>query len=228
MGTTATLKSQEEVKNDVGSWMVFSADNQISERFSVPVVGILCYENLTQQTEFGFIRTGLTYRTNSNLKFTLGAAYVDSQPLNHHEFETLTTQFWLYEEAKIKTGKKLAHRIRLEHRWIDKASTDNLFNTRLRYRFELKQKLFAGLYLKCTDEPFFNFNDLKIDQNRLFMGIGREIGKDISFEIGYFKTNLNKTSIDRIRVALHFKTSLFKGNTNNTSALKNRVLSKNN
>ncbi len=204
------IHGQENTKTDIGSWMVFSMDNQLSEKWSVPVVAILCYENWAEQTEFGFVRTGLTYKTSPTLKLTLGTAYVDSQPLYHHEFETLTTQVWVYEQATIKTGT-LQHRLRMEHRWIDKP-TKNIFNTRLRYRLGFKQRLGTTYYIKCTDEPFFNFDELYIDQNRFFVGIGRKLGKDVSMEFGYFKTHVGKKNFDRLRVAIHLKTLFFKRN----------------
>ena len=205
------LQSQENTKNDIGSWMVFSMDNQITERWSIPVIGILSYENWAEQTEFGFARTGISYKTNPNLKLTLGIAYVDSQPLHHHEFETLTTQFWLYEEASIKTGAHFKHRLRLENRWIDKP-TEDLFNIRFRYRLEFRQKLTNMLFLKCTNEPFFNFDELHIDQNRFFLGLENKISKDLSMELGYFKTHVGKDNYDRIRIVLHLRTSIFQKN----------------
>ena len=201
--------AQENAKKEIGSWMVFSMDNKISERWSLPVVGILCYENLGEQTEFGFVRTGLSYKSNPNLKLTFGLAYVDSQPLYHHEFETLTIQFWLYEEASLKTGVYFKHRFRLENRWITKP-TDEIFNMRFRYRLEYKKLLGKHLYVKCTNEPFFNFDELHIDQNRFFLGLGKKIAKDLSMEIGYFKTHVRKDNYDRIRVALHLNTSFLK------------------
>lgn len=202
------IQSQESAKNEVGSWMVFSMDNQLSERWSMPIVGILSYENWAEQTEFGFVRTGITHKVKSNLQLTLGVAYVDSQPLYHHEFETLTTQFWVYEEAAIATGNNFNHRLRLENRWIHRP-TENLFNIRFRYRLAFKQDLTKTLFLKCTNEPFFNFDELHIDQNRFFLGVGSKVTKDLSVEVGYFKTHIRKDNYDRIRVVLHLKTSIF-------------------
>ncbi len=205
------LQSQENTKNDIGSWMVFSMDNQLSERWSIPIVGILSYENWAEQTEFGFARTGISYKVKPKLKLTLGVAYVDSQPLYHHEFETLTTQFWLYEEASIATGSFFKHRLRLENRWISKPEA-HIFNVRFRYRLEFRQKLGNTLFIKCTDEPFFNFDELHIDQNRFFLGLGSKISNDLSMEVGYFKTHVRKDNYDRIRVALHLKTAIFQRN----------------
>lgn len=219
------IRGQENSQDAIGSWMVFAMDNQISERWSVPVVGILCYENWAAQTEFGFARTGITYKTGKNLKLTLGTAYVDSQPLYHHEFETLTTQFWIYEQAALRTGKHFVHRMRLENRWITKPS-DNIFNTRFRYRLSYKKEIGKNLYVKCTNEPFFNFDELHIDQNRFFLGIGRKIAKDLSMEIGYFKTHVRKDNFDRIRVALQLKTSIFQKNIEDISSKHIDKLSK--
>lgn len=57
---------QENTENDVGNWMVFSMENQLSEKWSVPLIGTPSYENWAEQTEFGFARTGLTYKTSPN------------------------------------------------------------------------------------------------------------------------------------------------------------------
>ena len=202
------LRSQENTQANVGSWMVLSMDNEISERWSVPIVGILSYESMAEGTEFGFVRSGITYRNSPNLKLTLGTAYVDSQPFDHHEFESLTTQFWLYEEASITTGPHFRHRMRLENRWIN-TPKEKQFNFRFRYRLAFKQRLSKNLFLKCTNEPFFNFHQWRLDQNRFFLGLGAKLGSDLTLEVGYFKTHISKDNYDRIRIALHLKTVFF-------------------
>lgn len=205
------IKSQENNNNAIGSWMVLSIENKVSEKWSIPVVSILSYENWTEQPEFGFIRTGLSYKNSPNLKFTLGLAYIDSQPLYHNEPKNLTKQYWIYEEATLKTGSRFNHRFRLENRWID-GFFSTVFNIRFRYRLEFKQQLNKAFFVKCTNEPFFNFDELHIDQNRFFLGMGNKIGKDLIVEVGYFKTHLRKNNNDRIRIALQLNTSLFRKN----------------
>jgi len=63
---TTIGSAQEYTKNDVSSWMVFSMENQLSEKWSVPLIGTPSYENWAEQTEFGFARTGLTCKTSPN------------------------------------------------------------------------------------------------------------------------------------------------------------------
>nr|WP_246865733.1 DUF2490 domain-containing protein [Croceivirga thetidis] len=200
--------------------MVLSTENQLSETWSLPVVAILSQEDFGSQTEFGFLRTGLTFKNSTHSDFTLGFAFVDNQPLNHYEFEDLTTQFWVYEQATLKTGQKLMHRLRLENRWINNPS-ENYFNLRLRYRLEFKQLLTKNLFLKCTNEPFFNFNQGRIDQNRFFLGFNKTIARDVSFEIGYFNTIVGNKGINRIRVVLHLKTTFFQEVLNDTMVSRN-------
>ena len=88
--------------------MVIHGSNQISENWSIPTVMILREYNLTEETEFGFFRTGLTYKIKPNLKVTGGIAYLDTQPFDHDEREKLTTQFWVYEELSIKSSENWA------------------------------------------------------------------------------------------------------------------------
>ena len=213
------LLAQESSKVDVGSWMVLSLDNELSERWSIPVVGILCYENVVERTEFGFLRSGISYKVNENTEVTFGAAYVDSQPLYHHEFESLTTQFWLYEEFAFKSNTSFSHRLRLENRWITKPD-ETSFNLRFRYRFAYQKQLGQSFFLKCTTEPFFNFDKLHVDENRFFFGIGKKISKELTMEIGYFKTHVRKDNYDRIRIALHLKTAFLKKNAEDVTEQK--------
>lgn len=96
---TQNLFCQNELKDATGTWLVLSGNHQIGEKWKIPTVGIIRYYNLSESTEFGFFRTGLTYATNNGYNFTIGAAYLDTQPFDHNEFETLTTQIWTYEEV---------------------------------------------------------------------------------------------------------------------------------
>lgn len=203
------LKSQEQEKNTVGSWMVLSMNNQISEMWSVPVVGILYYENGAAQTEFGFIRTGLTYRFNPKLRLTLGGAYVDLQPLEHNNPTRLTTLLWIYEQGTITTGNAFNHRLQLEHHWVREPGVTR-FSSRLRYCLRYHISITPRLYFTCGDEPFLNLNTLRMDQNRLLLGVGQKLSQDVATEAGFFKTHVVGTHLNRIRVALHLKTDFFK------------------
>lgn len=213
---TTTLFSQSDLDNAPGSWLVFSGNHHIGEQWKIPTVGIVTYHNLMERTEFGFFRTGITYAPTSKNKYTLGVAYLDTQPFDHHEFETLSTQKWIYEEFCHNSkfyNSSVFQRFRLEHRWITKP-TENFFNTRFRYRLQFKKTITTNLYLKTFDEAFFDFKEANVNQNRFFLGLGRKVAPNINLEIGYMKSHVGKNNFDRIRMVLIFNTKLYKRSKN--------------
>lgn len=209
---THPLLSQNDLDNSPGSWLVFSGNHHIGEHWKIPTVGILTYYNLAEQTEFGFFRTGITYAPNSKNNYTLGLAYLDTQPFDHNEFETLTTQQWIYEEFCHNSdfyNSNVSQRLRLEQRWITKP-TEHFFNTRFRYRLQFKKSISKNLYLKTFDEAFFDLKEANVNQNRFFMGLGRNVAPNINIEIGYMKSHVGKNNFDRIRMVMVFSTKLYK------------------
>ncbi len=213
--------SQNELVNGTGSWLVLGGNHQISEKWKIPTVGIIRYYNINERTEFGFFRTGLTYAPNKKYNFTLGTAYLDTQPFDHNEFETLTTQIWTYEEFCHNSSfynTSVSQRFRLEQRWISKPEED-LFNIRLRYRLQFKKRISEHLYIKAFDEPFFDFKEANINQNRFYLGLGRKITSNVNIEIGYMKNHIGKNNYDRIRMVFLFNTKLFKKSKNDFTSI---------
>ncbi|WP_343487262.1 DUF2490 domain-containing protein [Allomuricauda sp. d1] len=207
-----SLSAQSEIEDTFGSWLVISGNNKIAEKWSIPTESVIRYYDGFYKTEFLFFRSGITYVPNSKYNFSLGAAYLDTQPFDHTEFETLTTQFWLYEEFCLnsKINKlKISQRLRLENRWIS-TYDDHIFTNRLRYRLQFKHPVTDNLYLKMFNEPFFDFDNAHINQNRFFMGVGRELLSGLHIEIGYMKNHIGKNNYDRVRMAILFKTDLTK------------------
>lgn len=212
---------QSEIKDATGTWLVIGGNHQIAEKWKIPTVGIIRYYNLSEATEFGFFRTGLTYSPNTNYNFTLGVAYLDTQPFDHNEFETLTTQKWIYEEFCYNSNfyrTKISQRMRLEQRWISKPE-ENIFNTRLRYRLQFTRQISKNLYIKAFDEPFLDLKEGNINQNRFYVGLGRKVAPNINIEIGYMKNHIGKNNYDRIRMVFLFKTQLFKKNNDPVAAI---------
>jgi len=161
-------QTQESLKEATGTWLVLAGNHEIAPQWKIPTVGILRYYNIAEQAEFGFFATGLTYAPNHRNSFTLGTAYLDTQPFEHNEFETHTSQTWLYEEFCYNTTifrGDLSQRFRLEQRWISKPR-EHVFNTRLRYRIQIKHPISENLYIKAFDEPFLDFTEVNINQNR--------------------------------------------------------------
>lgn len=94
----------------------------------------------------------------------------------------------------------IAHRYRLEERWIHNSSANALtpgykFNFRFRYQLQLSYPIIykpqptGRLTAKLADEIMFNFGHQIIynafDQNRVYAGLNYGISPSIQFELGY-------------------------------------------
>jgi hypothetical protein len=211
--------SQESIKDATGSWTMISSENAINSRWSIPAEGILRSYNLYESTEFGLLRTGITFNYNPLNSLTVGIVHIDSQPFDHYDSESLATQFWLYEQYQHKTNFNkldLTQRVRIEHRWL--MNQNRSFNNRFRYRLQMVRSINPNTYLKIFDELFFDFSETQINQNRIYIGLGQKISKGVKMEVGYIKNHIAHNNYDRVNMALYLKTHLFKQASKNTSS----------
>ncbi|MFS4455844.1 DUF2490 domain-containing protein [Maribacter sp. 2304DJ31-5] len=199
--------SQQEQESLPGSWLVVSGTHKISDRLSIPTVGILRHYTLFNQYEFAFFRTGLTYRVNKKTLATAGIAYLNAESHLRDIPARTTEQFWIYEEVVFLAQMEkiaLSNRIRLETRWIDTVE-GTLLNNRIRYRLQGTYAINHRIYAKTFNEFFLNLKPPYFNQNRLFVGFGYRFAKNVQGEIGYLKNQFKTASYDRVRLALIFK-----------------------
>jgi hypothetical protein len=110
----------------------------------------------------------------------------------------------IFQDLLIKQawGKtKINHRVRLEQRWITTPEMGTKFSNRLRYKLQFKwplgrDKIVPGVYfVKALNEIFIDFDrngywfnlegfDKGLNQNRLNVGIGRQLTKNSSITLG--------------------------------------------
>lgn len=112
----------------------------------------------------------------------------------------------------------------MEQRWIS-TPEENIFNTRLRYRLQFKKDISKHIYLKVFDEPFFDFKEANINQNRFFVGVGRTISPNVNIEIGYMKNHVGQNNYNRIRMVFLFKTNLYKKSKDNFASINQLSIS---
>lgn len=143
------------------------------------------------------IRPGLTYFFNSTNNLTLG--YLFTQIYTPGAESLTENRSW---EQFIHTQKiqnvSVSHRFRLEQRFIEKISEDDVFSQRLRYfvRLVIPLKKNAtvfekGFFAGVQNEIFLNVqnkgvvNNNVFDQNRAYLALGYRIQKKIDIEAGY-------------------------------------------
>ncbi|MFS4416191.1 DUF2490 domain-containing protein [Maribacter sp. 2307ULW6-5] len=214
------IAAQESLKDGMGTWYMIDGNNKILPKWSIPVTGILREYKFIEEEEFAFVQLGVRYQAGHGISLGVGAAYLNTVPFAEDEFDTRTLQHWAYEEIRWKQGPIISHRLKLEHRWIAKAD-DSFLNHRARYRLQFKKNLTKKLFVKCSEEAFFNLNRGRMDQNRFFLGLGHALDPNLSVELGYMKNHINKNNFDRIRLTVYFKTDLFSKKQNLAVAQQN-------
>ena len=147
------------------------------------------------------IRPGITYYANSKNELTLGYAlnqtytHVDG-PLDNVLSEHRIWEQYVYKQ-KVST-LSIAHRFRLEQRFIERTGQEDLFAQRLRYFFRVilplrkgKQSFSEGVFVALQNEVLFNvqhkdqLNGRFFDQNRAYAAAGYRFNKHLDMELGY-------------------------------------------
>lgn len=146
-------------------------------------------------------RPGVTYYLNDKNEFTLG--YLLNQTFLHldgaSDHALIEHRIWEQYVYKHKVSTiSVAHRFRLEQRFIERLGKEDLFTQRLRYfvRFILplekgKQNFDKGVFAALQNELFFNIQDKKelnnslFDQNRAYLALGYRFSKKLDIEAGY-------------------------------------------
>jgi hypothetical protein len=153
-------------------------------------------------------RPYLTYHANQNLDLTVGGSYYriySAEPIpTDYDFNEF--HFWEQVTLKHQMGEKvkIAHRYRIEQRFIDHMSFDSTsatwvktgtdFKNRFRYRMLVnfpiykindQQKIYSNLYnelwMSMTNYLFFS----GFLRNRLYAGVGWQYNKQGSVELAF-------------------------------------------
>lgn len=149
------------------------------------------------------VRPGITYYINDKNNITAGYAYVLTNdrligiPDNTLTEQRVWEQYMLSHRLK---GLFVSHRLRLEQRFMEQFSGDDIFAQRFRYFIRLVQPLGGrvetfekGVFVALQNEVFLNIQNKELlnkslfDQNRLYFAAGYRLSKKFDIEAGYMK-----------------------------------------
>lgn len=148
-----------------------------------------------------FIRTALGYKLRPKIEIFGGYVWVNNYVPRYLQEQRIYQQLGIGHVLRKRT--QVLHRLRTEQRFLEHRHG---VSNRVRYQLRLAHPLGSTKnYLVGSNELFVNLNTLKggpnggIDQNRLFLGIGRQFNEHVRTEIGYqFQyVNLNDPFDDR-------------------------------
>lgn len=204
-------------------WLFLMNNNKISKKWGTHLdVQFRSADEWSSLRNFLF-RPGVTYFIDNKNDVTLG--YLLNQTYSSLEGSpdnTLTEhRIWQQYIHKHKISSiNVSHRVRLEQRFIERNSKDDLFAQRFRYfvRFllplqKVEQDFEKGFFAALQNETFFNIqskdelNGSLFDQNRAYVAGGYRFSKKFDAELGYMnqasKGVANNTSNNILQLALY-------------------------
>jgi hypothetical protein len=194
-----------QIQHQSTGWLFLMNNTKINKKWGTHLdVQLRSSDQFSQLRNFMF-RPGLTYFINDKSDVTLG--YLLNQTFTDligAKDNTLTEhriwQQYIYKH-KISTVN-VSHRFRLEQRFMEQNSGQDLFAQRFRYFFRTilplgkgKQNFDKGPFAALQNELFFNvqnkgkLNGHVFDQNRAYLAAGYRFSKKMDLEAGY----LNQT-----------------------------------
>ncbi|HEY9868472.1 MAG TPA: DUF2490 domain-containing protein [Candidatus Obscuribacterales bacterium] len=157
------------------------------------------------------VRPALGYRFNQHVATYAGYAWITNYPTGFFQEQRIWQQLGLGFTA-FRCG--VLNRMRLEQRLIE--HTDGAAAVRYRHMIRLAVPLFqTRWYLVGFDELFINFNSVSnavqsgIDQNRIYVGLGRQISRNLRTEVAYQQQYVNRRDVADDKANHILMTSLF-------------------
>ena len=155
------------------------------------------------------IRPGISYFLDAQNTLSAGYAFIRTYSPTAPDITEHRTWQQLVSNKKFR-GNPLTHRLRLEQRFIERVTGENVYSDRLRYFVRLQvplgkkagQPFTRGKYLAVQNEVFLNvsgrrnLNGQLLDQNRAYLGFGQRLSAKADIEIGYLNQQVNGRSRD--------------------------------
>lgn len=202
ISSNSSFAKEIEISNDLGDWnninISLPLTKKIATRFQIsPRI----LNNFSDFNQFIF-HSSLGYRFNKNLSFWQAYAF------NTTYIPDFRIENRVYQDAILEHSFKnisFENRFRFEERFLE-----NVDEISLRGRYRLKAVIplikKKKVYLSLFDEIFFNLNDAQngpqsgLDQNRVFVGLGKEINDYLTLELGYQLQHQNRIEPSKDRL----------------------------
>jgi hypothetical protein len=211
-------ESSRKISYNTNLWLLYSGDHAITSRTS------LMLELQERRADVGrtqqqlLFRPGLMYTLTEGARIGGGYAFMSTSPYGALPAPARYPEHRIFEQIQLThdAGRvTLAHRYRLEQRWVgvvdttggNDAVTDWRFLNRMRYQLRgslplgARSLALARLYLSAYDEVMVNFGENTqynvFDQNRLSGTLGIRVSKTMRVEAGYLDQLSSKSDGQR-------------------------------
>lgn len=194
-------------------WLASFNTFRLDKKFSIHFDGQWRSTDNIKNMQTLLLRSGLNYKTGSKSTVTAGYAYISNRRMISG-ISGYAPEHRLWEQLIIAQKIKrisIAHRFRLEQRFISKSQVINnelvnegsVYANRIRYFIRntvplTQDKNFSsGFFTALQNEVFINFgnrsavNGKYFDQNRLYLALGYKVNSELSFDFGYMNQYVN-------------------------------------
>lgn len=209
-----TISNAQNRQHDdnFNTWLVYSGNHKFSNKFGLHLEYQLRRSNFLINKQQHLPRVGIIYYLNNQIRFTLGYAFIQSQPYGSFAPTIAFPEHRIWQQMQINNSYgivDLQHRFRMEQRFIKLPTKieeqlvlgDFVYSNRTRYLlratfnvFKNKSSNIKNVYFAAQNEIFINFGkNVKLnifDQNRIYVGIGYKIPKFGNIELGYMEHTL--------------------------------------
>ena len=187
-------------ENGPGNWLIYIGSKQLNSKWNLHHEVQYRNYNTLGDLEQLLIRTGLGYQLNPKTNFLLGYGYINSENFTGNTNDQITVEeHRIFQQiiTKQKIGSVgVQHRYRFEQRFIESD-----FKTRFRYFLGMNVPFKnSNYYLSAYNEIFLNGESNVFDRNRIYGGLGYQIGKGVKLELGYMSQVFETTSRDQINI----------------------------
>jgi len=199
-----TAAAPETTRHSI--WLVYGGDHPLSSRLG------LIFDTQLRLVQSGdherqlLVRPGLSFALNRHAKLSAGYAVSGSRIESDDPLVSRRPEHRVWASAQLshQVGPvSLAHRYRMEHRWLSGVSVDGAgaptgetWVTAERARYSLRASVplsgrgrLRNAYVAASDELFASFGgyagDIALDQNRAAFALGMRVAPPVRVEIGY-------------------------------------------
>ena len=187
-------------ENGPGNWLIYIGSKQLNSKWNLHHEIQYRNYNTIGDLEQLLIRTGLGYQLGLKSNFLLGYGYINSENFTGNLNDQITVEeHRIFQQfiTKQNIGQvSLQHRYRFEQRFIESD-----FKTRFRYFLGMNIPFKnSKYYLSAYNEVFLNGESNVFDRNRIYGGLGYQIGTGVKLELGYMNQVFETTSRDQINI----------------------------
>jgi hypothetical protein len=204
-------------QNELGTWSTTNINLKINDKWQVFAESQLRSLKFYDNFHYYEIKTGITYKIKPNF-------YVNSGFGNYNTYSENGNFAAPIKQKEIRTWIQLVFKnpfnfMSVEHRYRAEQRYTNLgYRNRFRYRLSAKVPILKSkekeYFLLGWNELFFTNNEPFFERNRLFLGGGFDINKNLAIQTGYiyqfdYKIN-DETGRDFLNIVLLYSFD-FKG-----------------